>query len=77
MAPINIRLHGKWVEGSLFKENPGTYLTQPAKDRMVDGISELAGSLQRSGSGNPIALLNLANILAGDLLQKEAPEKPI
>ncbi|MBD3628173.1 MAG: hypothetical protein HUJ21_08595 [Cyclobacterium sp.] len=41
---------------------------------MVDGISELAGSLQRSGSGNPIALLNLANILAGDLLQKEAPE---
>jgi hypothetical protein len=41
---------------------------------MVDGISELAGSLQRSGSGNPIALLNLANILAGDLQRKEAPE---
>jgi hypothetical protein len=36
---------------------------------MVDSISELAGSLQRSGSGNPIALLNLANILAGDILQ--------
>jgi hypothetical protein len=41
---------------------------------MVDGISELAGSLPRSGSGNPIALLNLANILAGDLHRKEAPE---
>jgi hypothetical protein len=41
---------------------------------MVDGISELAGSLQRSGSGNPIALLNLANILVGDLQRKDAPE---
>jgi len=41
---------------------------------MVDGLSELAGSLQRSGTGNPIALLNLADILAGDLRNKEAPE---
>ena len=41
---------------------------------MVDGISELAGGLQRSGSGNPIALLNLAGIIAGDLQHKEAPE---
>jgi len=41
---------------------------------MVDGLSELAGSLQRSGSGNPIAILNLANIIASDLQNKEAPE---
>jgi len=39
---------------------------------MVDGLSELAGVLQRSGSTNPIALLNLAGIIAGDLLHKEA-----
>lgn len=39
-----------------------------------DGDSELAGGLRRSGSGNPIALLNLANILAGDLQRKDALE---
>jgi hypothetical protein len=71
---VKLRVHGKYAEPTLTKLNAGTYLTQSAKDQMVDGISELAGGLQRSGSGNPIALLNLANILAGDLLQKEAPE---
>ncbi|WP_209332754.1 hypothetical protein [Lunatimonas salinarum] len=69
-----LRIHGKYAEENLFKLNAGSYLTQSAKDRMVDGLSELAGSLQRSGSGNPIAILNLANILASDLQNKEAPE---
>jgi RHS repeat-associated protein len=71
---VTLRVHGKYAEPTLTKINAETYLTQSAKDQMVDGISELAGSLQRSGSGNPIALLNLANILAGDLQRKEAPE---
>uniref|UniRef100_UPI003F6EC995 RHS repeat domain-containing protein n=1 Tax=Cyclobacterium plantarum TaxID=2716263 RepID=UPI003F6EC995 len=71
---VKLRVHGKYAEPTLTKLNAGTYLTQSAKDQMVDRISELAGSLQRSGSGNPIALLNLANILAGDLQRKEAPE---
>ena len=71
---VKLRVHGKYAEPTLTKLNAETYLTQSAKDQMVDGISELAGSLQRSGSGNPIALLNLANILAGDLQRKEAPE---
>ena len=69
-----LRVHGKYAEPTITKINAGTYLTQSAKDQLVDGISELARSLQRSGSGNPIALLNLANIFARDLLQKEAPE---
>jgi hypothetical protein len=70
---VTLRVH-KYAEPMVTKINAGTYLTQSARDQVVDGISELAGSLQRSGSGNPIALLNLANILAGDLQRKEAPE---
>ena len=50
---ITLRVHGKYAEENLTKLNAGTYLTQSAKDRMVDGLSELAGSLQRSGTGNP------------------------
>jgi len=49
-------------------------VTQAAKGRLVESLSELAGSLQRSGTGNPIALLNLADILASDLQHKKAPE---
>jgi len=52
----------------------GSYVTQAAKGRLVESLSELAGSLQRSGTGNPIALLNLADILASDLQNKKAPE---
>ncbi|WP_238325357.1 hypothetical protein [Lunatimonas lonarensis] len=71
---VTLRVHGKYADDNLTKINAGSYMTQSAKDRMVDGLSELAGSLQRSGSGNPIAILNLANILASDLQNKEAPE---
>jgi len=41
---------------------------------MIEGLNELAGSLHRSGTGNPIALLNLVDILASDLQHKKAPE---
>tara|TARA_R110002096_G_scaffold433945_2_gene654205 strand:- start:2398 stop:2640 length:243 start_codon:yes stop_codon:yes gene_type:complete len=56
------------------KMHATSYLTQSAKNSLVDGLSELGESLQRSGSGNPIALLNLSGIIAGDLQQKNAPE---
>jgi len=71
---VTLRVHGKYADDNLTKINAGSYLTQSAKDRMVDGLSELAGSLQRSGSVNPIAILNLANIIASDFQNKEAPE---
>ncbi|WP_164675231.1 RHS repeat-associated core domain-containing protein [Anditalea andensis] len=71
---VTLRVHGKYADDNITKINAGSYLTESAKDRMVDGLSELAGSLQRSGTGNPIAILNLANIIAGDLQNKEAPE---
>ncbi|MBI0397958.1 RHS repeat-associated core domain-containing protein [Cyclobacterium marinum] len=71
---ITLRVHGKYAEENGTKMHAASYLTQSAKNRMVDGLSELGESLQRSGNGNPIALLNLAGIIAGDLQQKNAPE---
>ena len=71
---VTLRVHGKYADQNITKINAGSYLTQSAKDRMVEGLGELAGSLQRSGAGNPIALLNLADILAGDFKNKKAPE---
>lgn len=44
------------------------------KERLVADLNELALSTQRAGGANPIALLNLADILAKDLQKKEAPE---
>jgi hypothetical protein len=41
-----------YVGENINKINSCSYLTPSAKDRMVDGLSELTGSLQRSGSGN-------------------------
>nr|MBI1229715.1 hypothetical protein [Cytophagales bacterium] len=71
---VRLRVHGKYAAANSTQINAGSYLTQSAKDRIVEGLSELAGSLQRSGSGNPIAILNLANILAADLQTKNSPE---
>ena len=44
------------------------------RERLVADLNELALSTQRAGGANPIALLNLADILAKDLQKKEAPE---
>ena len=35
-----------------------SYFTQSAKNQMVDGLSELGESLQRSGSGNLLTFFN-------------------
>jgi RHS repeat-associated protein len=42
--------------------------------RLVADLNELAVTTQRAGGGNPIALFNLADILAKDLQKKDAPE---
>lgn len=44
------------------------------RQRLVTDLNDLAVSTQRAGGANPIALLNLADILARDLQKKEAPE---
>lgn len=49
---LTLRVKGMYVGENINKINSCSYLTPSAKDRMVDGLSELTGSLQRSGSGN-------------------------
>jgi len=71
---LTLQVHGKYADENGQQVNVGSYVTQAAKGRLVESLSELAGSLQRSGTGNPIALLNLADILASDLQHKKAPE---
>jgi RHS repeat-associated protein len=44
------------------------------RQRLVADLNELAVTTQRAGGGNPIALFNLADILAKDLQKKDAPE---
>jgi hypothetical protein len=44
------------------------------QSRLINDLNELAVSTQRAGGANPIALLNLADIVAKDLQKKDAPE---
>jgi hypothetical protein len=44
------------------------------QQRLIADLNELAVSTQRAGGANPIALLNLTDIVAKDLQKKEAPE---
>jgi hypothetical protein len=44
------------------------------QNRLIADLNELATSTQRAGGANPIALLNLADIVAKDLQKKEVPE---
>ncbi len=71
---VKLQVHGKYVDDKKQKANIGSYISQSSKERLVADLNELATSTQRAGGANPIALLNLADILAKDLQQKEAPE---
>jgi hypothetical protein len=44
------------------------------QQRLIADLNELSLSTQRSGGANPIALFNLAHIIAGDFQKKESPE---
>jgi RHS repeat-associated protein len=69
-----LQVYGKYQDDRNQNVNAGSFATQGAKDKLINDLNELAVSTQRAGGANPIALFNLANILAGDLQKKEAPE---
>jgi RHS repeat-associated protein len=71
---VILQVYGKYLEDRNQKVNAGSFATQGAKDKLINDLNELAVSTQRAGGANPIALFNLANILAGDLQKKQAPE---
>jgi RHS repeat-associated protein len=71
---LKLQVHGKYLEDKNQKANAASFMAAGGKDRLVADLNELALSNQRAGGANPIALLNLADILAKDLQKKEAPE---
>ena len=71
---MRLQVHGKYLDDNTKKANAGSFVSQSAKDRLISDLNELATSTQRAGTGNPIALFNLANILAGDFQKKQSPE---
>ncbi|WP_425637964.1 hypothetical protein ACPUEN_00930 [Algoriphagus yeomjeoni] len=71
---LKLQVHGKYLEDKNQKANAASFMAAGGKERMIADLNELALSNQRAGGANPIALLNLADILAKDLQKKEAPE---
>lgn len=71
---IILQVHGKYVDKRKKKVNVSSFATQGGKENFLQEINEIALNGQRSGGGNPIALINLATIIAEDLQRKETPE---
>ncbi|WP_439488527.1 DUF6443 domain-containing protein [Algoriphagus sp.] len=71
---LKLQVHGKYLEDKKQKANAGSFMSAGAADRLINDLNELALSNLRGGGANPIALLNLADIMAKDLQKKEAPE---
>ncbi|MCE7058077.1 RHS repeat-associated core domain-containing protein [Algoriphagus sp. AGSA1] len=71
---LKLQVHGKYLEDKQQKASAASFMAAGGKERLVTDLNELAVSTQRTGGANPIALLNLADILAKDLQKKEAPE---
>ncbi|RAI88514.1 RHS repeat-associated core domain-containing protein [Algoriphagus yeomjeoni] len=75
---LRLQVHGKYLEDKKQKANPASFMAAGGKDRLIADLNELVLSNQRAGGANPIALLNLADILAKDLqsrfLSGGAPE---
>ncbi|PZX48945.1 DUF6443 domain-containing protein [Algoriphagus chordae] len=71
---LKLQVHGKYLEDKEQKPNAGSFATVGGTERLVADLNELTLSNQRAGGANPIALLNLADILAKDLQKREAPE---
>ncbi|WP_192350273.1 DUF6443 domain-containing protein [Algoriphagus sp. Y33] len=71
---LKLQVHGKYLEDKNQKVNAASFMAAGGRERLVADLNELALSTQRAGGANPIALLNLADILAKDLQKKEAPE---
>src|SRR5690606_1015651 len=68
------QVHGKYLGDRDQKANAGSFMAAGGKEKLVADLNELAASTSRAGGANAIALFNLANIIAGDLQKKSAPE---
>jgi RHS repeat-associated protein len=71
---VVLSVHGKYLDRKKTKVNPASFAASGGKSALLDQLNELALNTSRAGGANPIALLNLVDILAKDLQKKEVPE---
>jgi RHS repeat-associated protein len=71
---VVLSVHGKFLDRRKSKVNPASFAATGGKTALLDQLNELALNTSRAGGANPIAVLNLVDILAKDLQKKEVPE---
>jgi RHS repeat-associated protein len=71
---VTLSISGKYLEQRKQKVNVASFAPVGGKTVLLDQLNELVLNTSRAGGANPIALLNLVDILAKDLQRKEVPE---
>jgi RHS repeat-associated protein len=71
---VVLSVQGKYLDRKKTKVNTASFAASGAKSALLDQLNELALNTSRAGGANPIAVLNLVDILAKDLQKKEVPE---
>jgi RHS repeat-associated protein len=71
---VTLSVHGKFLDEKNTRVNGASFATVGGKTALLDQLNELALNTSRAGGANPIAVLNLVDILAKDLQKKETPE---
>jgi|GEM_PF-679510 len=71
---LHLRVFGKYQEEQRQSAKAAGFLGSGGKGKILDDLSELSKSSQQAGAANPITLLNMIQIVAAGLQQKESPE---
>ena len=71
---LHLQVFGKYQDDKKPKANAAGFLSSGGKGKLLNDLSELAKSSQRSGAANPVTLLNMIQMVASDLQQKDSPE---
>lgn len=71
---VILSVHGKFLDKKKTRVNEATFATAGGRTALLDQLNELALNTQMAGGPNPIAVLNLVDIVAKDLQKKETPE---
>jgi RHS repeat-associated protein len=71
---VTLSVHGKFLDKKKARVNEASFATMGGKTALLDQLNELALNSKMAGGPNPIAVLNLVDIVAKDLQKKETPE---
>lgn len=71
---VTLSVHGKFLDKKKTRVSAASFATVGSKTALLDQLNELALNTSRAGGANPIAVLNLVDIVAKDLQKKETPE---